>query len=159
LEARWAILFKELGITAHYEMETFALHGGCYLPDFYLPQVRMWAEVKPIEFTVTEKQKCKELVDATGHPCLLLVGPPDFKTYWAVHSADREGLDNLPEGGIRYETDYLLDIDSHLRRYYRDEHRFYGCCGGYYSTEMEFTPDYRRAVHLSRSSRFGEEAA
>ena len=47
-EARWAVLFDLLKIKYHYEIEGYKLSSGdWYLPDFYLPVVNLWAEVKP----------------------------------------------------------------------------------------------------------------
>jgi hypothetical protein len=151
LEARWAVLFDYLKIAFQHEPEGFEFPDGSrYLPDFYLPQVKMFAEVKPVNFTDEEKNKCKMLCDSTMAPCLYLVGPPDFSTYWATHAIQ-------PEIQDRYETDYLLDIDWHNRRLYNDEHRFFGNCKEYWHgnlTELAFTDPYREAVHLSRSIRF-----
>lgn len=47
-EARWAVFFQELNITARYEGEYFKLSNGTnYLPDFYLPEFDVFLEVKP----------------------------------------------------------------------------------------------------------------
>jgi hypothetical protein len=49
LEARWAVFFDELNVDWLYEPEGFLV--GChekrpYLPDFYLPKLKLWVEVK-----------------------------------------------------------------------------------------------------------------
>jgi len=47
-EARWALFFDECDTTYSYEPEGFNLGAlGCYLPDFYLPEKKLWVEVKP----------------------------------------------------------------------------------------------------------------
>ena len=54
LEARWAVFFDKMDIEYTYEPESFMsdykfeLKGqkACYLPDFYLPKLNMWVEVK-----------------------------------------------------------------------------------------------------------------
>lgn len=47
LEARWAVLFDELGVVYEYEKEGFNLGAlGYYLPDFYFPETRWFAEIK-----------------------------------------------------------------------------------------------------------------
>jgi len=46
LEARYAVLFKELGLEYQYEAEGHALSGEMYLPDFKLLQIPLWVEVK-----------------------------------------------------------------------------------------------------------------
>lgn len=144
LEARWAILFSELRIAFHYEMEGIQLPSGTlYLPDFFLPRVRMWAEVKPTDFLPEELQKCRELMQCTNRNCLFLVGPPDFKTYMGT-SWD---CDNYTE------TDYLLDVDWHGRKHY-DGGRLFGSTDGSWSHPLAFSEPYRNAVYLSRSERF-----
>lgn len=48
LEARWAVFFDALGIEWRYELDRyFTGTNGTYLPDFWLPQIRAWVEVKP----------------------------------------------------------------------------------------------------------------
>lgn len=54
LEARWAVFFDTIGIKYEYEQESFMseykyqLKGktACYLPDFFLPELNIWVEVK-----------------------------------------------------------------------------------------------------------------
>ncbi len=47
LEARWAVFFDTLGIAWEYEPQGFLIDGVCYLPDFYLPEQKLWVEIKP----------------------------------------------------------------------------------------------------------------
>lgn len=85
LEARWAIYFDTLGIAYYYEHEGYDLgEVGWYLPDFYLPQMDWWAEVKPVKFSAVELKKLRSLVLLTKKPALMLVGPPERKTYTAI---------------------------------------------------------------------------
>ena len=47
LEARWAVFFDNYGLKWEYEPETFKLKNGIlYCPDFYLPDLKCYAEVK-----------------------------------------------------------------------------------------------------------------
>lgn len=47
LEARWAVLFDSLGYEWRYEPQGFDLGSGVwYLPDFYLPRIDRWLEIK-----------------------------------------------------------------------------------------------------------------
>ena len=47
LEARWAVFFDEMGIKYEYEPEGFEMSDGTkYLPDFYLPALDYYIEVK-----------------------------------------------------------------------------------------------------------------
>ncbi len=49
LEARWAVFFDALAMEWRYEPEGFMLapFGEWYLPDFFLPELGYWIEVKP----------------------------------------------------------------------------------------------------------------
>lgn len=48
LEARWAVFFDSLGIRWEFEKEGFDLgEAGWYLPDFWLPDLNIWCEIKP----------------------------------------------------------------------------------------------------------------
>ncbi len=50
LEARWAVFFHEAGVPYRYEREGFELPGDMrYLPDFWLPDIAAWVEIKPNE--------------------------------------------------------------------------------------------------------------
>jgi hypothetical protein len=49
LEARWAVFFDTLGVRWEYEKEGFDLGpAGWYLPDFWLPDLEVWLEVKGV---------------------------------------------------------------------------------------------------------------
>ena len=48
LEARWAVFFETGHIKYEYEPQGFVLKNGSrYLPDFYLPELDTFVEVKP----------------------------------------------------------------------------------------------------------------
>ncbi len=151
-EARWAVFFDALKIDFEYEKEAFNLGGaGCYLPDFWLPQVRMWAEVKGQAMTPEEKEKCLALTVFTSHPCLELVGAPQNKPYRAWN----------PLPGI-------ADIESawfcltHHKGYPEHEHRFFWAtpemdAPGF--AEQELIDEFRdtiAAVQAARAYRFDQ---
>lgn len=47
LEARWAVCFDRLDIAWQYEPQGYEIPGaGRYLPDFWLPTLGLWVEVK-----------------------------------------------------------------------------------------------------------------
>lgn len=152
LEARWIVFFLSLQFDFQYEPEGFELPSGRYLPDFYFPTIRMFGEVKPIDFTEQERIKCTELADASNCPVLLLIGPPGYKTYLAIHAVD------LGDGPVeRFETDYTLDIDAHARRHYRAG-RLFGSLEAWRENQPEwlFSQPYQQAVKAARSARFGD---
>lgn len=80
LEARWAVFFDELEIKYKYEVEGFDLgDAGWYLPDFWLPEIEAWIEIKPIPKHIgnaDEDKKARALRDETGFPVLICGGAP-----------------------------------------------------------------------------------
>lgn len=102
LEARWAVFLKTMRFEWQYEPEGFELPSGRYLPDFWLPRVKMWAEVKPGPFSDLEISKVKELAKASGHPVILLDGPPDIRTYWFYDPSEERFIDLLWDEGSNY---------------------------------------------------------
>jgi len=146
LEARWCILLDELNVEYWYEPEGFRLsNGACYLPDFYLPQIQTYAEVKPDLPNVEELAKAESLCLETRKKLVWLVGPPAFKTYPAIY----------PDCGYVTWSDVLLDIDYHGRKHYAAG-RLFADCNEAWKSEEEFTNEYRAAVYAARAARFEE---
>ena len=148
LEARWAVFFDTLGIAWEYEKEGYDLgNGRWYLPDFWLPQVNMWAEIKPTEFTLEESARAFGLAQGTGHPVLMQVGLPENKGYEAAHP--------MPAGSRKWTQDeweeFNAPIDYHLTMYHDypiTEGRFYSC-----DLSAKFD-DTEKACAAARSARF-----
>lgn len=150
LEARWAVYFDTDGIEWEYEKEGYDLGAaGLYLPDFWLPRVHMWAEVKPKAFTKREMNKIIKLAKFTGFPVLRLIGIPALRVYY-----DTTG------------SDYVV---SSTLKWYEKEGRFYFCAGvtgvGDNDENYEFPPqddlsnhwafkDIILAVNAAKSARF-----
>lgn len=152
LEARWMVFFDALGIVFEYEREGFELPDGRrYLPDFWLPQVKMWAEVKPFDFSPAELSLASELVKRTGFRCLMLVGSPDLRSYSEVPGVS----------GENFATDYIVNND------YLNEGRFYSSTGFERNDDpdlrdnLRLYPGYIGAIEAARSARFefGESGA
>ncbi|MEN6431157.1 MAG: hypothetical protein ABFC80_10015 [Coriobacteriales bacterium] len=155
-EARWAVFFDHptIEIEWEYEPEGYRLPGGeLYLPDFWLPQVSMFAEVKPgrsrshAEIKSGERAKAVDLALVTGKPVLILDGPPRETNYWAIWP---------PDSGFNAWT--WVDVDMFdLHRYHLTEGRFYASTG---AAELEHVPEHRSesavhpAVEAARSARF-----
>jgi hypothetical protein len=100
LEARWAVFFDALDVAWEYEKEGYDLGAvGWYLPDFWLPDLGMWAEVKAAPFDATEEAKARALAEGTGAQVLMLVGTPTYTVYWAICPGDEFG------GRINYILD------------------------------------------------------
>lgn len=84
LEAKWAVFFDEIGINYHYEPDGFDLGDEWYLPDFYLDDFGIYAEIKPFDKSVVEyvgdgnawERKCEKFRDCTDHAILLCYDDP-----------------------------------------------------------------------------------
>jgi len=144
LEARWAVFFDCMGIVWEYELEGFQDERLRYLPDFWLPQVNMWAEVKYRELNEEEIKKAKKLVEFRSHPVLMLVGPPDYINYYAI---ELDPWNDEP-------TDAVTGWDYSLVSDFLHEKRF-PCC----NFSQSGNPDtygylYALAVDTSRRARF-----
>lgn len=128
LEARWAVAFDTHNLKWDYEPEGFVLDGGQrYLPDFWLPQVRMWAEVKPERPTIDEQRKAHALANQSGHPVLLLIGKPSYGGYWAIE----------PD---RWASDWRMEMNERLddgTPVFASDHWLFGQ-GDYHLTENRF---------------------
>lgn len=74
LEARWAVFFDALGVPWEYEPEGYELPSGRYLPDFWLPSIETWYEVKGQRPSDLEATLASELATHTGHRALIAFG-------------------------------------------------------------------------------------
>lgn len=75
LEARWAVFFDALEIAWQYEDQGYLVDGTPYLPDFYLPHLRAFVEIKP----PTEwfyHDRCQRLAFESGKRVLHIAGDP-----------------------------------------------------------------------------------
>jgi hypothetical protein len=90
LEARWAVFLDSLGVQYRYEHEGWDLDGVWYLPDFWLPEIGMWLEIKPDlpgllsgdgllkaeRLAIASDKPVIVMVDTPGrNPAIVLVGP------------------------------------------------------------------------------------
>ena len=84
LEARWAVFFDALGVRYEYEKEGFRLPAQryrtygregselffperWYLPDFWLPDLRYWVEIKGTRPTLEEGVRIGQMAHLTGY--------------------------------------------------------------------------------------------
>src|SRR5262245_2860601 len=161
LEARWAVFFDTLGLKWEYEKEGFDLGGTYYLPDFWLPQVRTWAEVKGEEFTEDQKTLCYRLAKRSRGDVLMLAGTPDYKAYPLYSFEDPTGYTLDPSV---YDGTYVVETDCYVTTEYIGEHRFYVNTGENEREQrhlLEGDDAYDEAVKAARSARFehGEKGA
>ncbi len=135
------VFFERIGIEFQYEPEAFRLPDGRgYWPDFYLPHIRVFAEVKGIEPTPEEESKARLLVHDRGGLLLFLPGPPNYCSYRGV---------SWDTGDIT-ECRYSLDI--HATRFYVTENRLFSDPPRIY--ESSCSQQYRKAIWASRAERF-----
>lgn len=75
LEARWAVFFDASGIRYEYEPDGFEVDGEKYLPDFYLPELDVYAEVKPEDLSrIDEICKAARVCCYATNKILILLG-------------------------------------------------------------------------------------
>lgn len=118
-EARWAAFFDAMGLLWLYEPEGFELDdGNWYLPDFWLPEMEMWVEIKPrAGFTDRERHKCRLLARGTGRNVLLLHGAPRHDVF-VVMDARHPGPEWPDEWGACFSSRYTVDRRDGAPRLY-----------------------------------------
>lgn len=74
IEARWAVFFKTLGIKYEYEKETYDLDGVLYCPDFFIPELDVWIEIKGKDPTGIEINKARKLAEKSKKDVYIFFG-------------------------------------------------------------------------------------
>lgn len=92
LEAKWAAFFDSMGIAFEYEPDAFAVNGGWYTPDFYVPELYIgntdvrgaYVEIKPISWEFDMDYYKKMSAALRNKNLVLFAGEPyDFAIpYW-----------------------------------------------------------------------------
>jgi hypothetical protein len=140
LEARWAVFFDAMGVRWEYEKEGYHLSNGeRYLPDFWLPELGVWIEVKGQRPTAAELERCRLLRDGTGNAvaivheqpgehqailyCFDLWGGGGSSSEWFswIEIADQGGITFWPversPAGSGFETEgRVFYLDAGMRR-------------------------------------------
>lgn len=93
LEARWAVFFDEAHISYEYELEGFDLgNGQRYLPDFFLPSMSVFVEVKPTrEISRTDLQKMVTFGVDGDRRLMLIIGSPTREEMFLLDRRTSEG--------------------------------------------------------------------
>jgi hypothetical protein len=113
-EARWACFFDEMGLRWEYEPQGFELSDGTrYLPDFWMPDMGMWVEVKP-DAGPTRKERIKGelLAEGSGHPVLFLAGAPWPRSFDVVHPSRTDGQPGVDWWWACWQAQYTGWIDE-----------------------------------------------
>ena len=145
LEARWAVFFDSLGLRFEYEAEGFDLGDSVlYLPDFWMPDLKLWVEIKGNDPIDHECEKAQRLAETTGYRVQVFYGGhqlpdqhtnPSYAFFPNAHSADAGYLwcecSDCGVIGIEYEgrSDRLSCKECYLCAYYRKHGR-----GGVYGS-------------------------
>lgn len=115
LEARWAVFFDTLGIRWEYEAEGYDLgEAGWYLPDFWLPDLKYFFEVKGQKPSPEEVEKAFALANATGFQVFIASGSPGMEV---------AGIEKTVYTGIYWFQPNATDHEYHAGCSW--------CCNGY----------------------------
>ncbi len=97
LEARYAIFFRWVNIPYEYEPRVVHLRPGLnYLPDFWLPDQRMWLEVKGPSPNQAEMEKGRLLHKVTGQAVVIFAGNPGLANASMTY-AERGESSTIPQ--------------------------------------------------------------
>ena len=93
LEARWAVFFDELGVEYQYEPEGFDLDGTWYFPDFWIPKLQLWLEIKGQGPTTDDIIKVDALADGGEWATAICCEEPNRGVGWffAASACDSGG--------------------------------------------------------------------
>jgi hypothetical protein len=179
LEARWAVFFDTLGVEWMYEPEGFDLgKSGWYLPDFYVPHLDLYLEVKPYRHPDGNAEEKMDAFRWSVGPIALVFGLPMEAYKQAIIFCH----DTTDSSGGSYQNDgffwwcrvchslyfNVTDDDSRLMRGGRTLHPTWHMGGGWRvdicntihrqaewtSGMVEARPIMERAIRAARSARF-----
>lgn len=82
-EARFAVFLDSLGVKWEFEVEGYRLPVvGNYLPDFWLPDMKAWVEIKGTDPSAVERRKARSLAEESDSPVYVFfggMGDPSFQ--------------------------------------------------------------------------------
>lgn len=113
-EARWAVFFDVLGLRWTYEEQGFTLLDGTnYLPDFWLPDLELWAEIKGADPDQEEAKRAYLLAEQSEHNVVILCSGPQDPRYkhpgdpghWLFRPGARKALNATPAQLFGFERD------------------------------------------------------
>lgn len=113
-EARWAVFWDELAIRWEYEPEGFALSDGTrYLPDFWLPDMLCWAEVKSESGpNARERRKAVLLAEESARAVLLLCGAPWPRVYELLQRIECQDQSDVTAFPVTWDSKYTGTRDT-----------------------------------------------
>lgn len=93
-EGSWAAFFDVMGIDYNYEEEWYRTKFGGYMPDFYLPYIDLYVEIKrefPDWMTIRETDKLMDLCQKLSKRGIVLFGRPKPGQMAFLIDGDGEG--------------------------------------------------------------------
>jgi hypothetical protein len=115
LEARWAVFFDAANIPYEYETEGFEVAGIKYLPDFFLKDIGIYAEVKPnLELSRKDLEKIVKFAVDGEKKLLLIVGAPWEHEMFLIDRRTCDGWESF-EPMESYDT-HETQLDSYLEQ-------------------------------------------
>ncbi len=108
IEARWAVFFDALGIKYEYEREGFDMgDAGWYLPDFWLPELGLWTEIKGSSPNDEERRKARALATKGYTNVLILSGGVGIKPGQIFDDGTLYGFEPEYDGSL-----FIGDFDA-----------------------------------------------
>lgn len=87
VEARWAVFFHTIGLKYEYKTTECQMDdNSMYTPDFWLPELRFWLEVKLDEPTDEDQEFGQRLADCSGYNVLMAIGAPEPRDHLLAFS-------------------------------------------------------------------------
>lgn len=182
-EARWAVFFDTVGLPYEYEKEGFVLDDGAkYLPDFWLPSLRMWVEIKsaidivetmsldadPFSIPVIQKLRSCEMFqlmrrfrNSQEWPVACIIGQPGKHRIWFF------GWDMSDSSAGEFEDDNArwciangkVTLDVHIKNWGREIYSdsLYGPILEHFTYARDYKSIYypiKTALKKARQARF-----
>ncbi|MFR7821860.1 MAG: hypothetical protein ACLU30_00550 [Odoribacter splanchnicus] len=110
LEARWAVFFKYIHLDYEYEKEGFTLENGLsYLPDFYIPSMDLYIEIKPSFSEITMDDALKMECFGNNKQLMVIIGSPGKQEMYYLSKCVYNGQINeyLSDGSYDDFTEFL----------------------------------------------------
>lgn len=123
LEARWALFFDLIGLKYEYEVEGYEMDGTRYLPDFFIPSLNRWFEIKAKPLSEYEMKKCEEFCfnkDNYNIKFSILVGTPKIvkvDDYYGVYEYVWEWPSEIYPENVRIQAPAELSEHEYYSRF------------------------------------------
>lgn len=156
LEARWAVFFDALGLKWEYEPEGFETSAGWYLPDFWLPTLCTYVEVKGRNFSDIDIQKLNDVGPLRGYSAILVGNDPLDLTPWGGHD-QTESTGGTCEINDGYRGTFGVDKRGRATILIAGDNRHWFYASSDFSIELPTTCEgapSMAAVQAFRSARF-----